>query len=626
MKINNRFPALHRFPPRIMFLAVFLFAFGTSGLSAAHAQMPARNDRSRNESEMAASEWVGGYIVSNGQFVYGPNIGDFDLKEYIKTSAPHLSKYADDLYGRSEYFSINPKIYLTLLETHSYIISNPDAALAEDSFGLKSGGFIFQIDDLSTAMQNAYYLHLYSYSALSVSQRTLQPFIAPGDLTINVTPDTNAGTYAIIAGLAAIDEKDISLILDNNQPNGFYQTYVRLFGNDNPLDETNHIHIPGEAGALAAPDNLLQLPFLNGLSWKFGGVHDTTGGGGPGSSYNDASSLDFYPWPSAWGMDTSNMWVVAAGAGIPTRYSDCGYKISHSGVVNVGWETTYYHLEGAKDLVGFVNRNDKIGVIANTEEEATCTGGSASGPHVHFSLKYNGAYTAINGTPLSGWYVHTGRNNYDVDHNYMWLERTGIKKYPFSDSVLSESAPTIFSDVFISYWASNYIETLYNAGITGGCTSIPLNYCPDNTVTRAQMAIFLLKGIHGSSYVPPAIEASTGFGDVTGDYWAAAWIKQLAAEGITSGCGDGNYCPDATVTRAQMAVFLLKAKHGSLYSPSDVIGVFTDVPAGYWADKWVEQLAIEGVTSGCGPDIYCPDSSVTRAQMAVFLVKTFNLP
>lgn len=129
---------------------------------------------------------------------------------------------------------------------------------------------------------------------------------------------------------------------------------------------------------------------------------------------------------------------------------------------------------------------------------------------------------------------------------------------------------------------------MYNDGITGGCSAVPLNYCPDNMVTRAQMAVFLLKAIHGSSYIPPTMGVSTGFIDVPIGHWAAAWIKELAAEGITSGCGVGNYCPDATVTRAQMGVFLLKAKHGSSYSPPAATGVFTDVSVGYWADKWIE--------------------------------------
>ena len=75
-----------------------------------------------------------------------------------------------------------------------------------------------------------------------------------------------------------------------------------------------------------------------------------------------------------------------------------------------------------------------------------------------------------------------------------------------------------------------------------------------------------------------------------------------------------------------MAVFLLKAKHGSSYSPPVATGVFSDVPTNYWAAGWIEQLAAEGITGGCGAGVYCPDTDVTRAQMAVFLVKTFNLP
>ncbi|HNC10080.1 MAG TPA: S-layer homology domain-containing protein, partial [Anaerolineales bacterium] len=184
---------------------------------------------------------------------------------------------------------------------------------------------------------------------------------------------------------------------------------------------------------------------------------------------------------------------------------------------------------------------------------------------------------------------------------------------------------TTFADVPMSYWAWSYIERLYAAGVTGGCGANPLIYCPESPVTRAQMAVFLLKGIHGSSYTPPAV-ANTGFTDVASDHWAAAWIAQLAAEGITSGCGNGMYCPENPVTRAQMAVFLLKAKHGSSYQPPAATGVFSDVSLGYWADRWIEQLAAEGITSGCGPGVYCPESDVTRAQMAVFLVKAFSLP
>jgi hypothetical protein len=139
------------------------------------------------------------------------------------------------------------------------------------------------------------------------------------------------------------------------------------------------------------------------------------------------------------------------------------------------------------------------------------------------------------------------------------------------------------------------------------------------------MAVFLLKAQHGSSYVPPAC---TGiFGDVPCPSQYADWIEQLANEGITGGCGGGDYCPGNPVTRAQMAVFLLKAEHGSSYAPPSCTGIFGDVACPSLFANWIEQLYAEGVTGGCqtSPLLYCPGNSVTRGQMAVFLVKTFGL-
>jgi hypothetical protein len=86
-------------------------------------------------------------------------------------------------------------------------------------------------------------------------------------------------------------------------------------------------------------------------------------------------------------------------------------------------------------------------------------------------------------------------------------------------------------------------------------------------VTRGQMAVFLLKGEHGGAYVPPACSA-TMFADVEcPDAQFVDWINQLATEGITGGCGNGNYCPQDSVTRGQMAVFLVKTFGLVLYGP-----------------------------------------------------------
>jgi hypothetical protein len=89
------------------------------------------------------------------------------------------------------------------------------------------------------------------------------------------------------------------------------------------------------------------------------------------------------------------------------------------------------------------------------------------------------------------------------------------------------------------------------------------------------------------------------------------------------------YCPGSPVTRAQMAVFLLKALMGSSYAPPAATGtVFDDVAAGAFAAAFIEDLAARGITGGCSamPPLYCPSASVSRGQMAVFLDRTFLLP
>ncbi len=179
-----------------------------------------------------------------------------------------------------------------------------------------------------------------------------------------------------------------------------------------------------------------------------------------------------------------------------------------------------------------------------------------------------------------------------------------------------------FADARPGSFAFTFIENLARSGVTGGCGGG--NYCPNNPVTRAQMAVFLERGMRGSSFSPPPA-TGTRFLDVPANAFAAAFIEQLAADGITGGCGGGNYCPNNLVTRAQMAVFLLRAANGAGFVPPPATGVFSDVPPGSFAANFIEQLAADGITGGCGGGNFCPGAPVTRAQMAVFLVRTFDI-
>jgi hypothetical protein len=231
----------------------------------------------------------------------------------------------------------------------------------------------------------------------------------------------------------------------------------------------------------------------------------------------------------------------------------------------------------------------------------------------------------INGATLktAATFDYETRNSYIVCIQSTDSHALNMSK-SFTISINNLTDTATFEDVPPNHWAWAHVEAIYAAGITSGCGT--RLYCPTTPVTRDQMAVFLLRGIHGSTYNPPPM-TGTVFADVPMGYWAGAWIEQLAAEGITAGCSSDNYCPTTPVTRDQMAVFLLRAKYGVSYNPPAANGaLFSDVPIGHWAGAWVEQLAAEGITAGCSSNNYCPTTPVTRDQMAVFLQRTFNLP
>ena len=116
----------------------------------------------------------------------------------------------------------------------------------------------------------------------------------------------------------------------------------------------------------------------------------------------------------------------------------------------------------------------------------------------------------------------------------------------------------IFSDVVISDTdtTADYIEQLYNDGVVAGCGTSPLRYCPTDLVNRAQMSVFLVKGL----LIP--VGTDTGyFTDVSGTPFAgfAPYVEGLFNAGITAGCGDHVFCPTSNITRSQLAVWLVKA-------------------------------------------------------------------
>jgi hypothetical protein len=180
-----------------------------------------------------------------------------------------------------------------------------------------------------------------------------------------------------------------------------------------------------------------------------------------------------------------------------------------------------------------------------------------------------------------------------------------------------------FTDVPRASSFYRFVETLLHQGVTAGCGGNA--YCPASSVTREQMAVFLLAAKEGAGYVPRSCTTPV-FGDVPAGSPFCRWIEELARRFVTSGCGGGNYCPGAAVSREQMAVFVLRTLDPALTPPACAPpNSFNDVPETSAFCRWIEELARRGVVSGCGGGNYCPTAAVTREQMAVFLTGTFGL-
>lgn len=194
----------------------------------------------------------------------------------------------------------------------------------------------------------------------------------------------------------------------------------------------------------------------------------------------------------------------------------------------------------------------------------------------------------------------------------------------FAGPVTVTVLPSSFADVSPSHWAWNAVELLNAHSITSGCA--PLSFCPDSAVSREQIAIFLVRAARGPLFNPPAAVGlfsdvpSTSF---AAPFIEQLYRDGLTSGCSTAPL---RYCPSSTVTRDQLAVLLLRARHGSGYSPPPATGqVFTDVPPTAFAAAWIEQLAAEGITAGCAERLFCPGDPVSRAQAAAFLVRAFSL-
>ena len=217
--------------------------------------------------------------------------------------------------------------------------------------------------------------------------------------------------------------------LSPDQPTGFIGIFGALFPRGD-LDDGDQRH---QTRSSLPPDDLFQFPFPLGATWAFGGPHSWAGNDIP-----PFSSMDFFAGGATCQAPPNLYSVVSAGGTAIRPYGyECWLDVDHGG----GWSTSYYHLQNSIDPQGSqLNQNSSLGTIACE----ICAGGWSTGPHVHWSLKYNGAYVSLEGVKASGWTIHVGPESYNTGS----IERDGVSLDPWN---------WVVNDYDTLLWMARYI-------------------------------------------------------------------------------------------------------------------------------------------------------------------------
>ena len=321
------------------------------------------------------------------------------------------------------------------------------------------------------------------------------------------------------------------------------------------------------------------------------------------------------PWRASFDRGTGNLWTSDVGE---ARREEINRGIGNPGGLNYGWD----RCEGSLVFEG----------------PGPCNGGGLTGPTAEYSSESGSPHCSV-----TGGYVYRGGvfrdfvGQYvlgDYCSGYLWTLPAGagspsLQFHQNSSALISSFGESEVGEIYMTDHAGRLyrvvappfsdvassifidaITWLYYEGITGGCGGG--RFCPTATVTRAEMASFLVRALG----LPPS--GNDFFTDDEGSIHEND-INALAAAGITGGCTSTRYCPTAQVTRQQMASFLVRA----FDLPPAGSDFFTD-DEGSIHENDINALAAAGITGGCTATTFCPFQAVTREQMAAFLMRALT--
>jgi murein DD-endopeptidase MepM/ murein hydrolase activator NlpD len=331
-------------------------------------------------------------LIPDSELVYGPTANGFSIAGAIKFRQGFLKAYSeavdDEVWSGVEIisfvaqsYSINPRLLLALLEYRGGWLNTPYPTEAQIAYPLgmvEAGreGLLRQLLDAADALNYAYYGYKYRGTVMLTLLDGQRLFYAP---------DLNPGTVAVQYMLSRT--ADPAQWQRDMHPDGFFQTYLALFGD--PFVSAVEPITPSD---LVQP--ALTLPFARGEEWVFTG--------GPHGAYNSGSAwgaVDFAPPepPEAIKLAqgecyVSPNWVTAAAPGIIARSGE-GYVVldlDGDGNEHTGWTLVHLHMDDDERIPqGMrVQAGDKLA-------HPSCQGGFSNGTHLHLSRRYNGEWIPV---------------------------------------------------------------------------------------------------------------------------------------------------------------------------------------------------------------------------------------
>ena len=443
-----------------------------------------------------------------------------------------------------------------------------------------------------------------------------------------------AGVAAILAGITGgntpdeIDQvlKDTALDLgtagrDNNYGYGLVQL-------DAAIQEVQPPPQPGAFGKTSPTQAATNQPTNPALTW---------------TTSSDAASYEYC-------LDTSNDNACAG------RWVSTG--VNKTVNVQINSNTTYYWQVRSVNVSGTTYADSNTWWSFTTKSCSTLTisitpdgGGSVNAnptPDCQAGTKYTtGTNVSLTAVPASNYYQFI-----DWSGNLSGTSASNSIVMSSDRSITANFEKATFDDVpfdysenlgGVAYYLHDYIQALYDNGMTAGTSTNPPLYSPSLNLDRAMTAVFMLRAYFGQNVVLPNSNEYDAFGadDWSNNSWARPWAEAMYDDQLTAGCQADplKYCPDQTLPRVQAIIFGLHMKYdyydgdGNLvvYQPPDATGtVFADMTdVNYYGTKWAEAAYADNLLPICGESggkpMFCPEDPVDRAWAAYMIVQAKGL-